>query len=110
MIDRVQKFRDARFGMFMHWGPYSLAGVEASWPLVQGTISWHDVLGRPGHDQVRVRGLGDRVVDRATLLSSGQSLEFDQHRGFLEGGALRITLPDSVRDPDDTAAKLELDA
>lgn len=28
--NREQKFRDARFGMFIHWGPYSLREVEAS--------------------------------------------------------------------------------
>ncbi len=26
-------FQQARFGMFIHWGAYSLKGVEASWPL-----------------------------------------------------------------------------
>ena len=28
---RLQWFRDAKFGLFMHWGPSSLAGVEISW-------------------------------------------------------------------------------
>jgi alpha-L-fucosidase len=26
--------RWAKFGMFIHWGPYSVAGVEASWPIM----------------------------------------------------------------------------
>jgi alpha-L-fucosidase len=26
--------REAKFGMFIHWGPYSVAGVEASWPIL----------------------------------------------------------------------------
>jgi alpha-L-fucosidase len=26
-------FEDAAFGLFMHWGIYSVAGMEASWPL-----------------------------------------------------------------------------
>ncbi len=25
----------ARYGLFVHWGPYSLAGVEASWPIME---------------------------------------------------------------------------
>lgn len=25
---------DAKFGLFVHWGPYSQAGVEASWPIM----------------------------------------------------------------------------
>jgi alpha-L-fucosidase len=29
--------REAKFGMFIHWGPYSVAGVEASWPIMVPT-------------------------------------------------------------------------
>src|SRR6266567_2147305 len=32
--DRIAAFRKAKFGMFIHWGPYSVAGVEASWPIM----------------------------------------------------------------------------
>ncbi len=32
--DRTAWFREAKFGMFIHWGPYSLASVEASWPIM----------------------------------------------------------------------------
>lgn len=30
-------YRNARFGLFIHWGPYSVASVEASWPIMQPT-------------------------------------------------------------------------
>ena len=32
--ERTRWYRDAKFGMFIHWGPYSLASVEASWPIM----------------------------------------------------------------------------
>jgi alpha-L-fucosidase len=32
--DRIAWYREAKFGMFIHWGPYSLASVEASWPIM----------------------------------------------------------------------------
>ena len=32
--DRTAWYREAKFGMFIHWGPYSLASVEASWPIM----------------------------------------------------------------------------
>src|SRR5438270_10586135 len=32
--ERTALFRNAEFGMFIHWGPYSLASVEASWPIM----------------------------------------------------------------------------
>src|SRR5512136_2636478 len=28
---RMQWFRDAKFGMFLHWGPVSLSGKELGW-------------------------------------------------------------------------------
>ena len=33
-------FRAARFGLFLHWGAYSVRGIEASWPLVWGEVSY----------------------------------------------------------------------
>ena len=30
---RLQWFRDARFGLFVHWGPASLSGAEISWGM-----------------------------------------------------------------------------
>jgi len=30
----AQWFGDARFGVFIHWGPYALREIEASWPLM----------------------------------------------------------------------------
>jgi alpha-L-fucosidase len=33
-------YRQAKFGMFIHWGPYSLASVEASWPIMSPNPRW----------------------------------------------------------------------
>jgi alpha-L-fucosidase len=35
--DRTRWYRDAKFGMFIHCGPYSLASMEASWPIMTPT-------------------------------------------------------------------------
>ena len=32
---RTKWYRDAKFGMFIHWGPYSLASVQACWPIMR---------------------------------------------------------------------------
>jgi alpha-L-fucosidase len=32
--ERTTWYRHAKFGMFIHWGPYSQASVEASWPIM----------------------------------------------------------------------------
>jgi alpha-L-fucosidase len=31
---RLDWYKAAKFGLFVHWGPYSIAGVEASWPIM----------------------------------------------------------------------------
>jgi alpha-L-fucosidase len=35
----MQWFEPARFGLFVHWGPWARAGWEASWPLVGGVAT-----------------------------------------------------------------------
>ncbi len=49
--ERTAWYREAKFGMFIHWGPYSLASVEASWPIMRpkpGEISEADYRALPG--------------------------------------------------------------
>lgn len=38
--DRAKWYREAKFGMCIHWGPYSLASVEASWPIMVPDPKW----------------------------------------------------------------------
>ena len=38
--DRTEWYREAKFGMFIHWGPYSVASVEASWPIMVPEAKW----------------------------------------------------------------------
>jgi alpha-L-fucosidase len=48
--ERTAWYREAKFGMFIHWGPYSLASVEASWPIMRpktGGISEPDYRALP---------------------------------------------------------------
>jgi alpha-L-fucosidase len=42
-------FQDARFGLFIHWGPYSQRSIEASWPIMQknGAISYEEYSALP---------------------------------------------------------------
>jgi len=39
--ERTAWYREAKFGMFIHWGPYSLASVEASWPIMRPDAKWN---------------------------------------------------------------------
>lgn len=39
MEQRMAWYRQAKFGLFIHWGTYSVAGVEASWPIMAPGLS-----------------------------------------------------------------------
>ena len=43
VADRMRWYREAKFGMFIHWGPYSLAGVESF--LAHHDAEWRDLGG-----------------------------------------------------------------
>lgn len=36
---RLAWYQEAKFGLFIHWGAYSVAGVEASWPIMTPRFS-----------------------------------------------------------------------
>lgn len=36
---RIKWFLDAKFGLFIHWGAYTVAGVECSWPIMAPRLS-----------------------------------------------------------------------
>src|ERR1039458_3018454 len=38
---RTAWYRGAKFGMFIHWGAYSVASVEASWPIMEPEAQWN---------------------------------------------------------------------
>ena len=41
---KMQWFRDARLGIFIHWGIYSVNGIDESWSFYNGYISYEDYL------------------------------------------------------------------
>lgn len=47
--DRTAWYRDAKFGMFIHWGPYSLASVEASWPIMTPQRAARGIISEPDY-------------------------------------------------------------
>jgi len=49
MIINRSEYRNERFGLFIHWGPYSVAGVEASWPIMAPNLAEGMF-----HNQVRI--------------------------------------------------------
>jgi len=41
---RMQWFKDARLGIFIHWGIYSVDGIDESWSFYNGYISFDDYM------------------------------------------------------------------
>jgi len=55
--DRLRWFQDLKFGLFVHWGPYSQWGCIESWPLVE-----EDTWARP--DDLAAWNERDRDLER----------------------------------------------
>ena len=41
---RMQWFKDAKFGIFIHWGIYAVNGIDESWSFYNGYISYPDYM------------------------------------------------------------------
>jgi alpha-L-fucosidase len=41
---RMQWFEDAKLGIFIHWGIYSVNGIDESWSFFNGYISHEDYM------------------------------------------------------------------
>ena len=42
--DRMHWFKDAKLGIFIHWGIYSVNGIDESWSFYNGYISYEDYM------------------------------------------------------------------
>jgi alpha-L-fucosidase len=58
--DRLAWFTQAKFGLFIHWGPYALAGVEASWPIMAPDLAIAAFGPQPRIDQTEYLSLPAR--------------------------------------------------
>jgi hypothetical protein len=114
-------FREARFGIFFHWGPYSLHGrcplnrvegaslKEDTLLSKQGLTTAKDaavylhVFHWPGR-RITIGNIKNRVLS-ARMIAAGRAVDFRQEddRLFLEN------LPRRAPDPYDTVIALELE-
>jgi len=42
--DHLSWFRDARLGIFIHWGIYAVDGIDESWSFFNGYVSYEDYM------------------------------------------------------------------
>ena len=42
--DKMQWFKDAKLGIFIHYGIYAVDDGEASWPFYNGDITYEDYM------------------------------------------------------------------
>lgn len=42
--NKMQWFKDARLGIFIHWGIYAVNGIDESWSFYNGYISYNDYM------------------------------------------------------------------
>ena len=42
--ERMQWFKDAKLGIFIHWGIYAVNGIDESWSFFNGYITYEDYM------------------------------------------------------------------
>ncbi|MCB9024646.1 MAG: alpha-L-fucosidase, partial [Lentimicrobiaceae bacterium] len=42
--ERLAWFKDAKLGIFIHWGIYSVGGIDESWSFYNGYIPYDDYM------------------------------------------------------------------
>ena len=45
---KMEWFKDARLGIFIHWGIYAVNGIDESWSFYNGYISYNDYMKQLG--------------------------------------------------------------
>ncbi|MFC2160790.1 alpha-L-fucosidase [Acidobacteriota bacterium] len=40
VLDKLEKWKDLKFGLLMHWGPYSQWGIVESWSICSEDVGW----------------------------------------------------------------------
>ena len=53
LLDKIEWFRDQKFGLMIHWGLYNLLGIKESWPLVDRP--WTKWQFKPGTTNLEVK-------------------------------------------------------
>ena len=43
-MKRMQWFKDAKLGIFIHWGIYAVNGIDESWSFHNGYITYEDYM------------------------------------------------------------------
>ena len=80
--ERMQWFRDAKFGIFMHWGIYAVRGMTESWSFYNDTISYEDYMaqcagfGAENYDPAEWAELFKKIGAKYTVLTT------KHHDGF----------------------------
>jgi len=88
---RMQWFKDAKFGVFIHWGIYAVDGVGESWSFFNGDISYSDYMKQrngfnaskydPGAWAALIRRSGARYVVLTSRHHDGVAL-WNSHQGI----------------------------
>jgi hypothetical protein len=108
--DRIRWWREARFGLFIHWGPVSLVGTEIGWSRAGERRGFRNSLWPGTVPQVeRLREIGawlqhpiQQTITGNRILSGGQAVVNQSEQG------IEIAIPEAARTPINTVVRLEV--
>ncbi len=74
VLKKLEKWQDLKFGLLMHWGPYSQWGIVESWSLCSEDVGW------TRRTKGRYENYGQYKIDYENLKTTFNPVKFDPQK------------------------------
>ena len=74
VLQKIEKWQDLKFGLLMHWGPYSQWGIVESWSLCSEDVGW------TRRTKGRHENYGQYKIDYENLKTTFNPVKFDPRK------------------------------
>jgi alpha-L-fucosidase len=74
VLQKLEKWQDLKFGLLMHWGPYSQWGIVESWSLCSEDVGW------TRRTKGRYKNYGQYKIDYENLKTTFNPVRFDPQK------------------------------
>ncbi len=74
VLEKLEQWQDLKFGLLMHWGPYSQWGIVESWSLCSEDVGW------TRRTKGRYQDYGEYKIDYENLKTTFNPVKFDPQK------------------------------
>ena len=74
VLEKIEQWQNLKFGLLMHWGPYSQWGIVESWSLCSEDVGW------TRRTKGRYENYGQYKIDYESLKTTFNPVDFDPQK------------------------------